>query len=44
MTNERPYQKALSRQEALAEIKAEKEKQFAPQVVEAFLKVEKKFS
>lgn len=41
MVNERPYQKALSRQEALAEIKAEKSKQFAPEVVEAFLKIEK---
>ncbi|MFP4199606.1 MAG: HD-GYP domain-containing protein, partial [Halanaerobium sp.] len=43
MVYERPYQRALTREEALAEIKREKGKQFAPRAVEAFLKAEKKF-
>ncbi len=43
MVYERPYQRALTREEALAEIKKEKGKQFAPRVVEFFLKAEKKF-
>lgn len=43
MIYERPYQRALSRKEAIAEIQSEKGKQFAPRAVEAFLKVEKKF-
>jgi HD-GYP domain-containing protein (c-di-GMP phosphodiesterase class II) len=43
MVYERPYQRALTRKEALAEIKREKGKQFAPRAVEAFLKAEKKF-
>jgi len=43
MVFDRPYKKALSREEALAEIKREKGKQFAPQAVEAFLKAEKNF-
>jgi putative nucleotidyltransferase with HDIG domain len=43
MIYERPYQKALSREEAIEEIKSEKGKQFSPKVVEAFLKVEKDF-
>ncbi|MFO7816051.1 MAG: HD domain-containing phosphohydrolase [Halanaerobiales bacterium] len=43
MTYERPYQKALSREEAIEEIKSEKGKQFSPRAVEAFLKAEKKF-
>lgn len=43
MVYERPYQRALSREEAIKEIQSEKGKQFAPLVVEAFLKVEKKF-
>jgi len=43
MINERPYQKALSREEALKEIKSEKGKQFSPKTVEAFLQAEKKY-
>ncbi|PUU92911.1 HD domain-containing phosphohydrolase [Halanaerobium sp.] len=43
MVYERPYQRALTRKEALAEIKREKGKQFAPRAVEAFLKAENKF-
>ncbi|MFW6229594.1 MAG: HD domain-containing phosphohydrolase [Halanaerobium sp.] len=43
MVYERPYQRAFTREEALAEIKREKGKQFAPRAVEAFLKAEKKF-
>ncbi|HKL12169.1 MAG TPA: HD-GYP domain-containing protein [Halanaerobiales bacterium] len=43
MTYERPYQRAFSRKEAIEEIKFEKEKQFSPKAVEAFLKAEQKF-
>ena len=43
MTYERPYQRAFTREEALAEIKSEKGKQFSPKAVEAFLKAEKKY-
>ncbi len=43
MTYERPYQRALTREEATEEIKSEKGKQFSPKVVDAFLKTEKKF-
>jgi hypothetical protein len=38
ITNDRPYRKALSEQEALAEIQRCSLQQFDPQVVEAFLK------
>ncbi|MCP4653171.1 MAG: HD domain-containing protein [Candidatus Omnitrophica bacterium] len=38
MTTDRPYRKALSLREAVAEIKRNKGKQFAPDVVDAFLK------
>jgi len=41
MIYERPYQKALTREAALAEIKSEKGKQFCPDVVDAFFKAEK---
>jgi len=37
MTSDRPYRRALSRDEAIAEIKRNKGKQFAPSVVDAFL-------
>jgi HD-GYP domain-containing protein (c-di-GMP phosphodiesterase class II) len=43
MVYERPYQQALSREEAIAEIKKEKGKQFSPRAVEAFLKAEINF-
>lgn len=43
MTYERPYQRALTREEAIEEIKSEKGNQFSPKAVEAFLKAEKKF-
>jgi HD-GYP domain-containing protein (c-di-GMP phosphodiesterase class II) len=36
MVSERPYRKAVSPQEALAEIRAKAGVQFDPQVVEAF--------
>jgi HD-GYP domain-containing protein (c-di-GMP phosphodiesterase class II) len=39
MTIDRPYQKALSVEEAIAEIKKNKGKQFSPCVVDAFLKI-----
>jgi HD-GYP domain-containing protein (c-di-GMP phosphodiesterase class II) len=38
MTAGRPYRKALSKEEAVLEIKRNKGKQFSPSVVEAFLK------
>ena len=43
MVNERPYQNALSREEAIEEIQSEKGKQFSPRAVKAFLKAEKKY-
>ena len=39
MTSERPYRKAMSREEAVEELKRENGKQFAPNVVEAFLRL-----
>jgi putative nucleotidyltransferase with HDIG domain len=39
MTTERPYAKALTREEAIEELKRESGKQFDPQVVEALLRV-----
>ena len=39
MTTDRPYRKALSIKEAVAEIKRNKGKQFVPSVVNAFLKL-----
>ena len=39
LTNDRPYRKGLTRQEVLEYIKDGSERQFDPQVVEAFLKV-----
>lgn len=44
MVYERPYQRALTREEAIREIKSEKGKQFSPRAVEGFLKAEKKFT
>ncbi|MDZ7671227.1 MAG: HD domain-containing protein [Halanaerobiales bacterium] len=38
MTNDRPYQKAMSKEKAIEEIKFEKGKQFSPKVVDAFIK------
>lgn len=43
MTNERPYQSKLSREEALNELERCKGEQFSPEVVEAFFKAEKKY-
>ena len=43
MIYKRPYQKALSKEEAIEEIKSEKGKQFSPKVVDTFLKIEDKF-
>jgi len=43
MTNERPYQDRLSRQEALKELEKCKGGQFSPEVVEAFLKIEEEY-
>jgi len=43
MVYDRPYKGAITREEALAEIKREKGRQFAPKAAEAFLKAEKKF-
>jgi HD-GYP domain-containing protein (c-di-GMP phosphodiesterase class II) len=37
MTTDRPYQRALSVQEALEEVRAGRGTQFAPEVVDAFL-------
>jgi|AntRauTorckE6833_2_1112554.scaffolds.fasta_scaffold00352_14 HD-GYP domain-containing protein (c-di-GMP phosphodiesterase class II) len=42
MTNDRPYQKGISKEEAIAEIKSQKGKQFSPEVVDAFIKAIKK--
>ncbi len=39
MTSDRPYRKALSREEAIEELKRNAGKQFDPKVVEAFLKL-----
>jgi len=39
MTSDRPYRKAMSHEEAIAILKAEKGKQFHPQAVDALLKV-----
>ena len=44
MTTERPYRKALSRDEALLEIKKNRGKQFNPQVVDAFFKAQALYS
>jgi|GEM_PF-500273 len=41
MTSDRPYRNALPREEAIKELKSEKGKQFSPEVVDAFLEVEK---
>ena len=43
MTNERPYQDKLSRQEALKELEECKGGQFSPEVVDAFYKAEKEY-
>ena len=40
LTNERPYKKAWSVEDAMAEIKSQSGKHFDPQVVEAFLKLQ----
>ncbi len=42
MIYERPYQRALTKEEAIQEIKSEKGKQFSPKVVEAFSKAVKR--
>ncbi|MFE1627324.1 HD-GYP domain-containing protein [Brevibacillus reuszeri] len=39
LTNERPYKRAWTRQEALAEIKKQRGAHFDPQVVDAFLQI-----
>lgn len=39
MTSERPYRKALSREDAIAELKRRSGSQFDPKIVETFLKV-----
>lgn len=39
MTSDRPYRKALSKEEAIAAIVAQRGKQFSPEVVDAFLEV-----
>jgi len=39
LTNERPYKKAWSLDDALREIVAQRERQFDPDVVDAFLNV-----
>ncbi|MCK4261911.1 HD domain-containing protein, partial [bacterium] len=39
MTTERPYARALTKEEAIGELKKESGKQFDPSVVEAFLRV-----
>lgn len=43
MTNQRPYQKKLSREKALQELNRCKGGQFSPEVVDAFLKAELEF-
>ena len=43
MSHRRPYQEAKNREEVLAEIKRCKGQQFAPRVVDAFLKAEQRF-
>ncbi len=40
MCSTRPYRKPLSRDEALNEVKLNKEKQFAPDIVDAFLQID----
>ncbi len=42
MTNDRPYQKAITKEKAIEEIKTQKGKQFSPKVVDAFIKAIKK--
>lgn len=42
MTSDRPYRRAMSHEEACAELERGKGKQFAPEVVDAFLRVLKK--
>jgi len=39
MTTDRPYRKALSKEEAISEIRAHSGKQFCPEIVEAFIKL-----
>lgn len=39
MTSSRPYRRALDRDEAISQLRAESSKQFDPQVVEAFVRV-----
>ncbi len=39
MTTKRPYSNALTREEAIAELNRNKEKQFDPEIVDAFLEV-----
>ena len=39
LTNERPYKKAWTREDAIAEIESQKGRQFDPKVVEVFLRV-----
>lgn len=43
MTSERPYQKAISKEKAIEEIKSQKGKQFSPKVVEAFINAIQKY-
>jgi len=44
MTNDRPYQKAITKEKAIEEIKSQKGKQFSPKVVDAFVKAIKKYN
>mgnify|MGYP006294715613 CR=1 FL=1 len=43
MTSDRPYQKAITKEKAIKEIKTQKGKQFSPKVVKAFIKAIKKY-
>jgi putative two-component system response regulator len=43
MVTDRPYRKAVSHEEAVAVISAEKGRQFDPEIVDVFLEISEKF-